>query len=211
MDDDSLRRGRPTNHVVHGEGHGDSRRRRAADRSVRAARDRAARAAARRTQDSRHRRSSPPRPARAAWSGARRSICSPSASAPVRQAIAAGHARAQNRRPHSRCGRGRRRSWAAARTRRFDAVDEYGRASRPGVSNRRRHSRRRRRRAESSARPPAKTPRPASRPIPPSTASKRRAGWRPSGTTMRLARCDRLASSSRARRYRGLGREERTN
>ena len=42
-----------------------------------------------------------------------------------------------------------------------------------------------------SARPPAKTPRRASRPIHPSTASTRRAASPPSGTTTRSPRCDR--------------------
>ena len=42
MDNDTLRRGRPTAHVVYGEGHGDPGGRRPADRSVRAPRARAA-------------------------------------------------------------------------------------------------------------------------------------------------------------------------
>ena len=48
-----------------------------------------------------------------------------------------------------------------------------------------------------SARPPAKTPRRASRPIHPPTVSTRRAASRPNGTTMPSPRCDRPGCTDR--------------
>ena len=74
MDDDSLRRGRPTNHIVHGEGMailaGDG----LLTEAFALLSSRAARSGAGGAKDSRRSRSSPRRPAPAAWSAGRRSI-----------------------------------------------------------------------------------------------------------------------------------------
>ncbi len=138
MDDDALRRGRPTMHVVYGDGlailAGDGllteafgliagRHRRVAAGHAEAPADRlAARDAC-----------LPPRPAPPAWSAARRSTCAAAGKAPGRAtpianaARARGHASPQDRRAHPRRGGPRRASaWAASESA-LAALDDYAR------------------------------------------------------------------------------------
>ena len=177
-------------------GDGDSGRRRPADRSVRAALGRAARPGARREKDSRDSGDRAPRPARAAWSAGRRSICSPSGSSTLRRVLAAGHARAQDGRADSR-GRGGGRHHGRRRRRRDSrrSTNTAGTSAWPFRSSTTFSTSRATRKI--SARPPARTPGRASRPTLPPTASTRRAGSPPSATTMRSRRCDRRDSQSR--------------
>ena len=184
MDDDTLRRGRPTLHVVLRRGHGHPRRRRPADRGVRAA-GAGARTATPRTccgvgcgRSARWRRRRAPR----AWSAAR-----PSTSPRPRRRRARAATRLSARRPPAdarhedgradprvRRGRrdhgGRHRGRALARSRRTPS----GSASRSRSSTTSSTSRGRPR---TSARPPARTPRPASRRTRRSSGSSDRAHW----------------------------------
>ena len=139
MDDDDLRRGRPTTHVVFGDGAGDSRRRRPADRSVRGAR----RSRRRRCVDAERRRrrlSSACAPsqcsrapqARRAWSADRRSISPRPVAclgdvADSRRGGARRHARAEDRRAHPRRRPRLARSSPARRTTSSQAIDDYAR------------------------------------------------------------------------------------
>ena len=136
MDNDTLRRGRPTAHVVFGEGMailaGDGllteafallAREPAECRTHRDAVDSRAQAAGAR----RHRRR---RGRRRAWSVVRRSIsqaAGPGASA-ARRRGARGHARAQDRRADPRVARSPARSWPARHRRSSRAIDAYGAA-----------------------------------------------------------------------------------
>ena len=198
MDNDALRRGRPTTHVVYGDGMailaGDGLLTEAFACSPR-----------------RRRRASP---AGAPQALGRRGGCGPSQSLAAAagaagmvggQAIdlaAAGrvpgtraaldarrarrHARAQDRRADSR-GRRRGRHHGRRATTRTRRGDRRLRArARPRLSDRRRHPRRRGSTTR-SARPPARTPPPASRPIRRSTASTDRAGWPPSASSARTS------------------------
>ena len=173
MDNDTLRRGRPTLHVVYGDGiailAGDGLHAEAftllAARAVEsddpdAVADRKLRVL----------RSSARRRGRPAWSAGRRSICRRPARRPAhahrpRRRRPAQHARAQDRRADPRVGgqrrdHGRRRRMTSSR-----AIDRYAVRRRPRVPDRRRHPRRRRAIRRRSARPRARTPPATSRPI----------------------------------------------
>ena len=182
MDDDTLRRGRPTNHVVYGEGlailAGDGLLTEAF--ALLAREPRAVDGIPRRlwpSESSARSPSWPTRRARAAWWAVRPSISRPPA--PARPFDADGlreHARAQDRRAHSRrrgVGRGHGRS---DRRDQLAAIEAFAQRARPGISDRRRHPRRRGA-AASSARRPARTPRPASRPTRALRPRRRRARW----------------------------------
>ena len=166
MDNDTLRRGRPTSHVVSRRRHGDPRRRCAADGGVRAARARAGirRVGAIATLELARRKlrrrfaSSPTPPAQRAWSAARPSIfeAAEAGRRATRRDRAARDARPQDRRAASRQRASPARSWPA-RPRDVARGDRRIRhAHRPGVSDRRRHPRRRRGVGRCSARPPGK-------------------------------------------------------
>ena len=194
MDDDTLRRGRPTAHVVLRRGHGDPRRRRAADRGVRAAGARARRRRRSRptsctAQARRRSASSRTRPARPAWSAARRIDLQAAArrrgARSTRTALRDMHARKTGAliRASALAGAvmagGRRRRSPTPSTRyarevglAFQIVDDI--LDVEGAS-------------ADSARPPARMPPPASRPIPRCTASTSRGGWPPTASTRALA------------------------
>ena len=183
MDDDTLRRGRPTLHVVAGDGMAIL----AGDGLQAEAFGLLAREPALERPDDRSRascassRASPRPPGRPAWSAARPSISQavrpgPGSSRPI-----------HSTRPRSKAMHARKTGALIRASARRGAIMAGGdddvdrghrslrRRDRPGVSDRRRHARRRSRLRGAWARPPARTPPPASRPIPRSSASSNRA------------------------------------
>ncbi len=202
MDDDTLRRGRPTLHVVYGEGiailAGDGLLTEAFALLAREPAQRepgppaASDADGRRAGDGIGRArawwadrpsTSPPPRRRRAMAATRTSSC---------RALRQMHAH-EDRRPDPRVRRGRRHHGRRPPTTPLSAIDDVRRGARPRVPDRGRHPRRRGRRPGTSARPPARTPRPASRPTRRWSASSDRANW------------PRQASARRARGARARG------
>ena len=132
MDDDTLRRGRPTLHVVEGDGMailaGDGLQAEAFDLLAREPASDDPEIAARKLRVIAHRLAT--RPGRRAWSAGRRSISAPCARARAERARARcgrarRHARAQDRRDHPRGGDVRARSWPARTTATVAAIDRF--------------------------------------------------------------------------------------
>ena len=202
MDNDTLRRGRPTAHVVYGEGLAILAGRRPAHRGVRAARARAATQRRRAGAELAQRKLDAiraDRRCRGRVGHGRRpgaSTSRPPSRAPRRSTptALARHARAQDRRADPRLRQRRRDRWpvptadAARRDRRLR------RGSRPRVPDRRRHPRRRGRLGRSRQDGRARTPPPASRPTRRSSASTSPAGWPRTASTARSPRCRRRGS-----------------